>query len=178
MLLCYYSPGHARGRPGWSGADASTRKYFVQYSTLRKIVSAQRSGPLSCPFSCSYVSSPCSMACSIDGAESAKNAYIWTFSAVLIYANVSIIVPGCADLGPFPGLRACPMISPGWYFFHRRPPHVSPHSPIFGQNLIDGCAPYTYNSHASHKNGSIFGFHLIISIIPLSHIENGFQAAF
>ena len=29
MLLCYYSPGPARGRAGWSGAYASTRKYFV-----------------------------------------------------------------------------------------------------------------------------------------------------
>nr|DAQ62499.1 MAG TPA: hypothetical protein [Caudoviricetes sp.] len=67
-----------------------------------------------------------------------------------------------------------PMICRGWYFFHCRPPHVSPHSPIFGQNLIDGCVPYADNIPASHENGSIFGFHLITSIIPLQHIENGF----
>lgn len=67
--------------------------------------------------------------------------------------------------GAVSGVPGCPMISPGWYFFRRRPPHVSPHSPIFGQNLIDGCVPYADNSPASHKNGSIFGFHLITSII-------------
>ncbi len=133
-----------------------------------------RSGPLCRPFSRSRVGSPCSTACSIGRTEIAKNAHIWPFSNALTYANVSIIVPRCADLGPFRGLPGCPMIPPGWYFFLRRPPHVSPHSPIFGKNLIDGCAPYADNSHASHKNGSIFGFHLITSIIPLSHRENGF----
>ena len=143
-----------------------------------KIVSAQCFKPCAAPFSCSCVGSQCSMACSIAQSWRGKNAHIWPFYSFLMYANVSIIVLSCADLGPFRGLPGCPMISPGWYFFSRRPPHVSPHSPIFGQNLIDGCVPYADNSHASHKNGSIFGFNLITSIIHSRTEKTDFRRHF
>lgn len=161
----------AGARPGppwvvWCGqvsAEYGQQCIRSGYSLDTTWIHGGRSGPLGRPFSRSCVGSPCSMACSIGGAESAKNAHIWPFSGVLAYVNVSIIAPSRGDLGPLRGCRACPVICRGVVFFRRRPPHVSPHSPIFGQNLIDGCVPYADNSPASHKNGSIFGFHLITS---------------
>lgn len=175
MLLCT-GRGPRPSKVVWHGqvsAEYGQQCIRSGYNLDTAWIHGGRSGPLGRPFSRSCVGSPCSMACSIAGAESAKNAHIWPFSGVLAYVNASIIVPSCAGLGRSDGPDG-PDGLPGWYFFHRRPPHVSPHSPIFGQNLIDGCVPYADNSPASHKNGSIFGFHLITSIIPLSHRENGF----
>lgn len=116
-MLLLYMPSSGRGRPGRSGADASTCKYFVWYSTMRKTVSVRRFRPLCCPLSCSRVGSRCSMACSIARSGWGKNAHIWPFSGFMVYANVSIIIASRADLGPFRGCLAAGDLPGGGIFF-------------------------------------------------------------
>jgi hypothetical protein len=60
------------------------------------------------------------MACSIAQSEQDKNAHIWLFSAVCVYADVSIIVPSRADLGRF-GAAGLPGDLPGVVFFSPPP---------------------------------------------------------